>query len=349
MSKQRDISTRPADPSRRNLLLSGSLALANGGRVQASVQRIRVALAARFSLFHLPLTLADQLGYLRRAGWAVDWLPLESGAQALAHLQSGQADVLSGSFDHAFATADKGPAPQAFFMFARTPQISLGLSTRLSMLAQGTPALRGSRIGISARNSGTHWVASQWVYRAGLLPDEVQYIEVGAGATAVEALRSGQIDLLCNPEPQMTGLELRGELVLVAETRSLSGTRKLFGGLVPGSCLLTLPETLQRQTPMIQALCDGMVMALKWLRTAGPTDILRTVPSPYWMGDRAVYLGALERLREAFFTDGQIDGEAVMLAWRHHQKLLVQGRVLSAPPGRTYTNEFAQKARQRLV
>lgn len=348
MNTSGDYSSSPLDRGKRNLLLTGALAWGASVWAQPAPQRIRVALAARYSLFHLPLTLADQLGYLRKSGWSVEWLPQESGAQALAQLQSGQADVLSGSFEHAFATADKGAAPQAFFMFARTPQISLGLSTRQSLQAYGAAALRGSRIGISARHSGTHWVASQWVHQMGLLPDEVQYVEVGSATAAVEALRSGQIDLLCNPEPQMTGLELRGELVLVAETRSLSGTRKLFGGLVPGSCLLTRPEVLQRQPAMVQALCDGMVLALKWLRTAGPTDILRTVPSPYWMGDRAVYLGALERLREAFFTDGQIDGEAVMLAWRHHQRLLTPGRS-GPPPGRAYTNEFAQKSRQRLA
>lgn len=317
--------------------------------VSGSLQPLRVALAAPDSLYHLPLIVADQLGYWRRLGLRLEWLAMPSGAQALAALQAGQVDVLSGAFEHALLSAAQGPAVQAFFMFSRTPQISLGISSRLQgPLGEGLLNVRERRIGITAADSGTHWVASQWVRQAGLPAQQAQFVNVGAGVAAVEALRSGQVDLLCNPDPQIIGLEQRGELLLLAETRSLSGTRKLFGGLVPGACLHSRLDVLTRQPSMLQTLCDGLAQALRWLQTAAPSDILRTVPMASWMGDRTVYLGAFERLRETFVTDGRIDEQAAALAWSQ----LLQGRgqgqqPLPAARERPFTNEFALRVRSR--
>ena len=340
--------------SRLGLLLAVGAAWGTAGPAAAKVAGssllpVRVALTAPYSLYHLPLVLAEQLGFLHKSGLRLDWRVMPSGAQALAALQAGQADVLSGDFGHSLVSAAQGKPVQAFFMFSRTPQISLGISSRLQgPLSEGLLDLRERRIGITAPDSATHWVASQWVRQAGLPPEQAQYVSVGTSVAAVESLRSGQVDLLCNPDPQITGLEQRGDLLQLAETRSLIGTRKLFGGLVPGACLQSRTEVLVRQAPMVQALCDGLAQSLRWLQTAAPADILRAVPAAGWMGDRAVYLGALERLRETFVTDGLIDEKAAALAWSLHGRW--RGRaphVLQPPRPLTYTNEFALRARER--
>ena len=336
------------------LLVPGALWGAGGRTLPAAaaatgaLQTVRVALAAPHSLYHLPLVLADQLGYLRKAGLLLDWQVWPSGAQALSALQTGQADVLSGAFEHSLLSALQGTPVQAFFMFARTPQISLGISSRHhASHAHTVPHQATLRIGITAPDSATYWVARQWVDRQQLPYGQVRYVAVGAGVGAVEALRNGEVDLLCNPDPQMNGLEQRGELLLLAETRTLSGTRKLFGGLMPGPCLHSRLEVLMRQAPMVQALCNGLAQSLRWLQTAGPTDILRTVPSAGWMGDRAIYLGALERLRESFMTDGRIDEKAVDRAWVLLQRHRSDGRSAQPLRARPYTNEFATSARGR--
>jgi NitT/TauT family transport system substrate-binding protein len=88
-------------------------------------------------------------------------------------------------------------------------------------------------------------------------------------------------------------LEQKNELRLMADTRTLSSTQRMFGGALASACLFGKVEFLQKHADLAQSLSLGVVRALKWLKTAGPTDILRTVPSHHWMGDRALYLGAL--------------------------------------------------------
>lgn len=338
---------------RRSFLLSAMAACAGSSAVWAATDplptahRVTIALAARQSLYHLPLTLADRLGYFRQAGVSVVWSAHESGAKALGSALQGQADVVAGAFEHLFGLQHKGLNYQAFVQMGRTPQVSLGVATRLAL--PSAMALKGTRVGITSLNSSTHWMTCQWLLQNGLLPEDVVFVEVGSSPSVAGALRSGAIDALCNPDPVMQGLEQKNDLRLLWEAHSLMATRKLMGGPVPGACLFARADFLQRQPDLAQALSDAVVRALKWLQTAGLTDILKTVPPPHWWDDRAVYLGAFERLRESYALDGVIAADAVVNAWRAHSRLPGRLNGVRLPVGQTYTNTFAIKSKTRFA
>lgn len=338
---------------RRSILLAAAAACSGPSATWAAIDpsrashRVTICLAAKQSLYHLPLTLADQLGYFRQAGLAVEWLPHESGAKALGSVLQGQADVVAGAFEHVFGLQHRGLNFQAFVQMGRTPQLSLGVASRLEM--RSIMAMRGTRLGVTSLDSSTHWMSCQWLMQNGLLPEDVVFVEVGSSAAVVDALRSGTIDALCNPDPIMYGLEHKNEIRVVGEARTLMSTRKLMGGSVPGACLLARTDYLQRYPDVAQALSDGVVRALKWLQTAGVTDILKTVPVPYWSSDRAMYLAAFEKLRESYALDGLIASDSVLNAWRAHARLpgrLSQARMVL---GQTYTNAFASKSKSRFA
>lgn len=208
--------------------------------------------------------------------------------------------------------------------------------------------LKGARIGVSALDSGTHWMACQWLLQHGLLPEDVTFIEVGTSLGVVDALRSGAIDALCNPDPVMHWLEQKNEIRILGEARSMAATRKVMAGDVPGPCLFARADFLERQPAVAQALSDGVTHTLKWLQTAGLTDILKTVPAQYWMGDRAIYLGAFEKLRESYATDGLIQGEAVFNSLRAFSRLSSQPLMPRPMLERMYTNNFSGKSKARF-
>lgn len=342
---------------RRSFLLSALGSWAVSGTSQAApesvrsdqraMHRVSIALAAPNSLYHLPLTLADRLGYFRQAGIAVEWLPQESGAMALASALQGQVNVVAGAFEHLFGLHQKGLNWQAFVQMGRTPQLSLGVSSRLDV--RSMMSLKGARVGVSSLHSSTHFMACHWLIQNGLLPEDVVFVEVGSSSGVVDALRSGAIDALCNPDPVMHGLGQRNEIRLMGEARTLMASRKLMGGAVPGSCLWARADFLQRQPELAQALSDAVVHALKWLQTAGLTDILKTVPTAHLESDRAIYLGAFEKLRESYALDGLFSADAVANAWHAYNRLpdrqLGSRPVLSA----TYTNSFATKSKIRFA
>jgi NitT/TauT family transport system substrate-binding protein len=338
---------------RRCFLLSAMAACAGSSAVWAAADplpaahRVTLALAARQSLYHLPLTLADRLGYFRQAGVSVVWSAHESGAKALASALQGQADVVAGAFEHLFGLQHKGLGYQAFVQMGRTPQVSLGVASRLALPT--AMALKGARVGVTSLNSSTHWMACQWLLQNGLLPEDVIFVEVGSSPSVAEALRSGVIDALCNPDPVMQGLEQKNDIRVLWEAHTLTSTRKLMGGPVPGACLFAREDFLQRQPEVAQALSDAVVRALKWLQTAGLTDILKTVPASHWWDDRTVYLAAFEKLRESYALDGLIAGEAVVNAWRAHTRLPGRLNGVRLSVAQTYTNTFAMKSKNRFA
>ena len=43
-------------------------------RAASNPQKVNIALAARHSLYHLPLFLADQLGFVKNDGLQIEWI-----------------------------------------------------------------------------------------------------------------------------------------------------------------------------------------------------------------------------------------------------------------------------------
>jgi NitT/TauT family transport system substrate-binding protein len=197
--------------------------------------------------------------------------------------------------------------------------------------------------------SSSHLVVATALQRAGLSAQDVSYVGVGTGAGALEALRSGQIDAICNVEPVISLLEHRGEVKIIADTRTLSGTRAVFGGLLPSTCLYA-SESFVRENPLTcQALTRSIVRALKWLRTASPQDMLQAVPESYFLGDRGLYLLAFSKVRESYSLDGlldQIDSQTVLQALAQFNPAL---REQNIDLRRTYTNDFASEAKARYL
>lgn len=323
-----------------------SWATSSGGAAPITPQQVTVALTARNSLYHLPLVLAERLGYFRQQGLQVHLVSHDSGSAGLASVLQGKADVLAGAFEHLFELQRKGHFFQAFVQMTGTPMVSLGVST-VRAAPRSWQDLKSARIGVSALESATHWMSSLWLLHHGLQPRDVQFVEVGTSAAALGSLWEGQVDALCNPDPVMHWLEQRGEIRLIAEARTPAGAQQIAGGPLPGGCLMAREEFLMRHPQAATALADGVMQALRWLQTAGPTDLFKTVPVAPWITDRAVYLGALDKLRDAYARDGLIQEDAVFNAWRLHARVAAQAPSSRNLLARTFTNAFVARSRAR--
>src|SRR3546814_8092681 len=76
-------------------------------------------------------------------------------------------------------------------------------------------------------------MASFFLSKHGLKPNDVAYIGVGAGQGAITALRTGQIDAIANLDPVISTLVKADELKVIADTRPLKDTHEIFGGDMP--------------------------------------------------------------------------------------------------------------------
>jgi NitT/TauT family transport system substrate-binding protein len=310
--------------------------------------RIAIAVGGKAAFFHLPLTIAEQLGYFTAEGLAVEISDFAGGSRVLQAVVGGSADVVSGAYEQTIDLQSKGQRFQAFVLQGRAPAISMGVSPRTMPHYKSVADLKGRKIGISAPGSSTQMMTHLILSRAGLAASDVSFIGVGTAAGALTAFRSGQIDAISNVDPVMTMLEQKGEIRIIADSRTLKGTQEVFGGAMPAGCLYAPVEFIQKNPNTVQALTNAMVRSLKWLQTAGPGDILKTVPDGYLLGDRALYLAAFNKVREAISPDGMIPDDGPRTAVRMLASFDTGIKAEKIELAKTYTNEFSRKAKERF-
>src|SRR5207245_10301632 len=132
--------------------------------------------------------------------------------------------------------------------------------------AYRTPAdLKGMRIGVTAPGSSTHFMVQHLMVKHGLARDDASFVGIGASASAVAAVRRGEIDAIVNVDPVINLLESQGLIKVVADTRTLPGTREVFGGAYPAAVLYAPRAFIEEKPRTTQALVNAVVRARNWL------------------------------------------------------------------------------------
>lgn len=316
------------------------------GRLEKS--KIIISVDGKASFAYLPLTIADQLGYLRAEGLDVQINNFSDAASATQAILAGTADVCSGSFERTLNLHAKNQMVMAFVLQSRTPQIAFGVSTRNLPAYASMANFRGKKIGVVALDSCASLMTQLVLSKAGLNANDVSLIPVGSSATALNAMRANQIDALCSSDPVMTMLEQKGDVKIISDARSLRGTSDLFGGPMPSACLYANNEFVLRNPNTCQALTHAIVRSLKWLQTAGPGDIIKVVPDSYLLGDRALYLASFNKIRECISLDGFLPEDGPLTALKALTRFDSNLQLAKVDVKKTYTNMFAARSKERF-
>jgi NitT/TauT family transport system substrate-binding protein len=333
----------------RLLALLAGLAVAFSVHAQTPEKRdVHIAVGGKNAFYYLPLTIAEQLGYFKQEGLEVKISDFAGGAAALRAVVGGSAEVVSGAYEHTISLQGKKQYFQAFVLQGRLPQIALGVATSKAASFRSFKDLKGMKIGVSAPGSSTHNLVKQLVATAGLDPNkDVSIIGAGVGAGAVAAMKSGQIDAISNVDPVMTRLELDGVVKIVADTRTLKGTREIWGAPLPAGCLYAPVEFVKKYPGVAQALANAIVRADKWIAKASATDVAKVVPESYLLGDRALYMFAYDKVKEAISPDGLIPDAGARATVKALAAFDPNIQPAEIRLEQTYTNEFARKANQK--
>ena len=330
--------------------LSGWMGSACDSFAQAKLEKTKIGIAVggKATFYYLPLTLAEQLGFFKSEGLDVEISDFAGGAKALQAVVGGSADVCSGAYEHTIYLQSKNQFYQSFVLQGSAPQIAIGVSTKNLPNYRGLEDLKGKKIGVSAPGSSTNIAANLILSKAGLKASDVSFIGVGTSAGAIAAMRSGQIDAISNIDPVMTMLEQKGDVKIIYDTRTLKGTQQVFGGPMPAACLYASQDFVQKNPNTCQAMANAIVQALKWLQTAGPSDIIKTVPENYLLGDRALYLASFGKIREALSLDGIMASDAPPTALKAITSFEPDIRADKIDLSKTFTNNFAIRAKERF-
>ena len=333
--------------ARRALLALACLGVSAGANGQTGAlerKDVHIAVGGKASLYYLPLTVAEQLGYFKQEGLELKSSDFAGGAQSLRAVVGGSADVVAGAYEHTINMQAQKQALIAFVQMGRLPQISVGIASAKAASYRSPRDLRGLKVGVSAPGSSTNILFNYFISRDGLRPNDVAVIGVGTGAGAIAALKNGQIDAISNTDPIMTKLEQDGAIRVIADWRTVKGTEQTFGGQLPAASLYAPVRFVKENPNSVQALTTAIVRANRWLAGASATDVAKVVPESYLLGDRALYLFAYDKVKEAFSRDGVISdagARATLTVLAGYNPNIKPSEIKLAE---TYTNEFVNRA-----
>ena len=326
-----------------------TLITAQAGAATPEKSKVVLAVGGRTTLYYLPLTLADRLGYFKDEGLDVEINDFPGGSRALQALIGHSADVVSGPYEHTIVMQTLAQKVQAFVLQGMNPGLELGIRKDRAAGYSWAKDLKGMKIGVSAPGSSTHMLVNHLLASVGLKQDDVSIIGVGTGPSAVAAMRSGEIDALSGVEPVMTLLERSGDIKIVVETITEKGVRDVFGGSMPAATLYARADFIEQNPHTVQALTNAIVRALLWLQHSTTEDVLNAVPPEYLLGDKALYAASFERLRPTYSKDGMIPKKGVDNSYK---VLLAHNNAVRRAPvvwiNQTYTNAFVEKALQKF-
>jgi NitT/TauT family transport system substrate-binding protein len=300
-------------------------------------------------VYFLPVVLAERFGYFAEAGVNVTLQHFNAGSKALESVIGGSADIVAGAYENTMRMQSKGQNMQSLVLFGRYPQNVLGIAKSQIANYKSPADLKGKTVGITGPGSATQTFLDLILANAGLKPDDVTTITVGAGAVAVAAMRrQSELFAISNLDLAITELTLSGDIVVVVDSRTEEGSRAVYGGDYASGSLYAPVSFAQKNPKAAQAVVNAIVRTLKWLTTAKPEDIMAKVPAEFYQQNPAVYRQALQNNLPSFSPDGLMPKqgpENVYKAMVRFDPAIAKAKIDIAA---TYTNSFAEHALQTL-
>jgi NitT/TauT family transport system substrate-binding protein len=309
---------------------------------------LTLGVGGKSALYYLQLTLTEKLGYFKEQGLNVTITDFGGGAKALQSLVGGSADVVTGAYEHTIRMQAKGQPVVAVLELGRFPGIVLGVRKELADKVKSFKDLKGMKIGVTAPGSSTNFFVSALIAKDGLKPDDVSYIGVGTGLSAVAAIKKGEIDAISNIDPVITKLEQDGDIKVIAETRTAEGNMKLFGGNNPAAVVYFKQDFIEKNPNTVQHVVNAFYKTMKWLDHASEDDVARNVPEEYFLGDRALYLAAVKASRPMYSTTGIIPPQGMQNAFDMLRQFDPELKDAKVDLSKTFDDRFVKKAAAQM-
>jgi NitT/TauT family transport system substrate-binding protein len=306
--------------------------------------KLTLGVGGKNLLYYLPLTLTERLGYFKEEGLDVTITDFGGGAKALQSLIGGSADVVTGAYEHTIRMQAKGQDIVAVLELGRFPGIVLGVRKDRAAKVTSFKDLKGMKIGVTAPGSSTNFFVNALIAKEGLKPDDVAIIGVGAGISAVAAMKKGDIDAMSNLDPVMTKLEQDGDIKVLADSRTEADNMKLFGGNNPAAVVYLKRDFVQKNPVTTQHLVNAFYKSLLWLAKATPEDVAKVVPEEYYLGDKALYLAAVKASAPVYSKTGVIPKAGMENAFDMLLRFDPELKDAKVDLNRTFDPQFAAKA-----
>lgn len=244
------------------------------------------------SILHLANWAMVDKGFCSKQKIKCEPVYLASGPLAQQAVAAGSVDLIYSSLDVMLQAVAKGNDLQILGSQVPSNIYSLAIGNHVPQpnKAAGYPAnmrdLKGKKVGVSARGSGTEMYVKSLLAGAGMDPNSVIYIAVGSPNTAYAALSAKQVDAVLSWDP-VPALCENGEVCTVAvDMRKGQGPSDIVamnGGFLAWQARR---EYVQKNEAAIDAFLRALAEATAWAKDPrNYNEVLALAKAHFKMGD----------------------------------------------------------------
>ena len=329
------------------LILSACGSSTSGGSGSSSGSgktALKIMVGGLSKQIYLPNELTQRLGYFSAQGLDVTLIDEASGQSSENEVLAGQVDAGSGSYNHTIELQAAGKNMEAVVLLNIAPGEAEIVSAKAASQIHSVSDLKGKYLGVTELGSGTQTLTTALLHNAGITPDQVHFVPVGAGDTFIAALQQGKIDAGMTTEPTISRIVSSGVGKVLVDLRSPQSTQAALGGPYPFICLFMNNSYVSSHQDVVQKLVNAYVKTLKWMHTHTAEQIADQMPADYYAGNKALYVTALQNQMAIFSPDGLMPAGAPqsVLSTEYQSNLVPKSKPIDLTT--TFTNQFAAKA-----
>lgn len=293
---------------------------------------------------YLPNMLTKQLGYFDQEGLDVTLIDEASGQSAEDEVLAGAVDAGSGSYNHTIELQATGKQLECVVQLNVAPGEAEIVSAKESAQIRSVKDLKGKNLGVTELGSGTQTLTTVLLHNAGITPQQVHFIPVGAGDTFIAAMQQGRIDAGMTTEPTISRLISSGVGKVLVDLRTPQSTQAALGGPYPFICVFMQDSYVNSHKAVVQKLVNAYVKTLQWMHTHTAKQIAAMMPANYYADNEALYVHALQNELALFSPNGLMPAGGPQFVL--HTELLTNqvGQSKHIDLNKTYTNAFVDKA-----
>jgi NitT/TauT family transport system substrate-binding protein len=306
--------------------------------------KVKIMVGGIDKQIYLPAKLAEKLGYYKEQGLEVELFNSTSGSQAATALLAREVQGVVDFYDHTIDLQSKGKFIVDVVQFSVAPgEVELVKTDQFDKLKD--PAnWKGQALGVTGLGSATDFLTRFLAVKAGLKPNDITTVPVGAGDTLITALQQGKIVAGMTTEPTIARAVKDGTAKVAIDLRTPESTRAALGGDYPAACLYMDAGWLGQNKETAQKVVNAYVKTLKWMSSHSAEEIADQMPKDYWAGDRDLYVQGLKEGKAQYSPDGLMPQGAPenVLAVLSAFNPSVAGKKIDL--SKTYTTEFVTRA-----
>ncbi|MCX3058664.1 ABC transporter substrate-binding protein [Streptomyces beihaiensis] len=296
---------------------------------------------------YLPYQLAQNLGFYKKYGVNVKLTTEQNGGVGAEEaMASGQVDMAGAWYNHTIEFQAKGKAVEDIVQLSGAPGEREMCTTKSGV--KSAADFKGKTLGVTDLGSGTDVLTQFMAAKKGVKANQFHRLAVGAGSTAVAALKNGKADCVMTTQPTVAAIEKKGVGTSAVDLATTDGATAALGGAFPGASVLARTDWVNSHKEAVQRVVDALVATMHWIHTHSAADIADKLPPSFVQNQlvtKADYIKALNEDKGQFLPDGIMPAGGPKTALATLK--LVGNVTTSVDLSKTFTNEFALNANKK--